>query len=376
MKFRIDAATFGSALGKCALLMPKRALHADWTMVRLDMSERSELRLTARGNEGQVVLRVPLGADAEQVLEGPLYFPIDRLLTAVKLMKRDDLTVSLNDNGSQVRFANGATTLNIPCMTMGFDLWSAETSPCFTMDKGDLTAALNRVVFAAATDEFRPAMTGVFVKGLGSACDVVATDGFRLARITLPIAFGELGEILMPSHVPSLLEKILTNGDVEVSTDDRVVRFATETEVLTHTMLSEKYVRYAAVIPTNNEAKCVVNRTELINAIALVKLFAPSDEKYPAVAVHLDGEAMQLTLVDAPEGGSGASTIPCQWGVFGNPAFDVGLNANYFSSILTRCVGEEVTLHFNKESGNVRPILITDDASTNVTSLLMPTKKK
>jgi DNA polymerase-3 subunit beta len=53
---------------------------------------------------------------------------------------------------------------------------------------GALRQAVSQVVFAAATDESRPVLTGVSAEFEGKMLTLAAADGFRLAVYKLPLA--------------------------------------------------------------------------------------------------------------------------------------------------------------------------------------------
>jgi DNA polymerase III sliding clamp (beta) subunit (PCNA family) len=101
----------------------------------------------------------------------------------------------------------------------------------------ELAAALTSVRYAAGIDPAHPALHGVLLDAAGGTLHVVATDRYRLAVATVPVAAGDDARVLLPVAVVDAVRALLTgaagaatvstDGDsVEVTVDGRSVRAA------------------------------------------------------------------------------------------------------------------------------------------------------
>jgi DNA polymerase III subunit beta len=58
----------------------------------------------------------------------------------------------------------------------------SDKKPLLKISKELLIKAVNRVAFAAATDDIKPVLTGILVEVSGESISFVGTDGLRLSR--------------------------------------------------------------------------------------------------------------------------------------------------------------------------------------------------
>jgi DNA polymerase-3 subunit beta len=79
------------------------------------------------------------------------------------------------------------------------------------LDAKGLRQAIAQTVFAAATDDSRPVLTGVNTKFEGNTLTLAASDGFRLSVFKLPLAdaVAEPVEIVIPSRALNELVRLL-----------------------------------------------------------------------------------------------------------------------------------------------------------------------
>ena len=57
----------------------------------------------------------------------------------------------------------------------------------FTLDADTFVATVDQCLVAVARHDPRPVLTGIYVKATGSAIEFVATDGFQLVEVTVPV---------------------------------------------------------------------------------------------------------------------------------------------------------------------------------------------
>ena len=79
------------------------------------------------------------------------------------------------------------------------------------LEPGALREAIEHVVFAAATDDSRPVLTGVHLKIAEDQLTLAAADGFRLAvyHVTTAEAPAETVEVIIPARALQELSRLL-----------------------------------------------------------------------------------------------------------------------------------------------------------------------
>ncbi len=84
-----------------------------------------------------------------------------------------------------------------------------------SVDKETLDKALGAVLFAAATDEGRPILTGVKIVGEGDEVRLVATDGYRLSVKRVTLAAQKLSGVIIPARALSEVVKLVLEDKEE-----------------------------------------------------------------------------------------------------------------------------------------------------------------
>ena len=92
---------------------------------------------------------------------------------------------------------------------------SVEDGVGITIDPKVLRSAIDQVVFAAATEDSRPVLTGVKIEAEESNVTFAAADGFRLAVHTASLAspVAEPTSFIIPSRTLRELERLLADQD-------------------------------------------------------------------------------------------------------------------------------------------------------------------
>ncbi|MBI5798853.1 MAG: hypothetical protein HZB10_02890, partial [Candidatus Yonathbacteria bacterium] len=146
--------------------------------------------------------------------EGGITLPARVLLEYIQLLPAETMTVStegtdvLIQSKSQKTKIRGTGVDDFPALPPITTQETAEVSV------GDLHAALTEVVFAAAQDENRVDISGMYASFTPGdpegQCTLAATDSYRLAERSITTAHGQKGEIvvIIPSRTAHELLRI------------------------------------------------------------------------------------------------------------------------------------------------------------------------
>ncbi|MCE3543708.1 DNA polymerase III subunit beta, partial [Escherichia coli] len=115
--------------------------------------------------------------------------------------------------------------------------------------------------FAISTEETRYYLNGIFLHvaddGSEPVLKAAATDGHRLARVTLPRPEGAAGmpDVIVPRKCVAELRKLLdeVDGSVGVSLSGTKIRFDLGNAILTSKLIDGTFPDYSRVIPTAND---------------------------------------------------------------------------------------------------------------------------
>jgi DNA polymerase-3 subunit beta len=205
----------------------------------------------------------------------------------------------------------------------------------FEIAAAALREIIDKTRFAISTEETRYYLNGIFIHVTDDASPVLkaaATDGHRLARITLPRPDGAEGmpDIIIPRKCVGELRKLLdeVDGTVEVSLSATKIRFGLGTAVLTSKLIDGTFPDYSRVIPTANDKLLVIDPVAFKSGVDRVSTIA--SEKTRAVKMGLERDKIVLS-VTSPENGTASEEVS---GDYAAAPFEIGFNAKYLIDIL------------------------------------------
>jgi DNA polymerase III subunit beta len=195
-----------------------------------------------------------------------------------------------------------------------------------------------------------------------------ATDGHRLARVTMPRPEGAEGmpDIIVPRKCVAEIRKLLdeAEGNVLIALSASKIRFTLPTgAVLTSKLIDGTFPDYSRVIPTGNDKLLKIDPKSFAAGVDRVSTIA--SEKTRAVKMALEKDKITLS-VTSPENGTAAEEVP---GDYGSDGFEIGFNAKYLMDILGQVEGDTVEVHLADAAA---PTLIRENDKASALYVLMP----
>jgi DNA polymerase-3 subunit beta len=240
----------------------------------------------------------------------------------------------------------------------------------FELPAETLKQIIDKTRFAISTEETRYYLNGIFWHVADDGQPVLkaaATDGHRLARVTLPRPDGAEGmpDIIIPRKCVAELRKLLDeiDGSVGVSLSSSKIRFDMGQALLTSKLIDGTFPDYSRVIPTGNDKILRIDPRSFEEGVDRVSTIAT--EKTRAVKMTLDRDKITLS-VTSPENGTAAEEVP---GDYAAQGFDIGFNSRYLLDILGQIEGDMVEVHLADASA---PTLIRENDKSPALYVLMP----
>ena len=238
-----------------------------------------------------------------------------------------------------------------------------------------LVNAINKTSFAAANDEMRPQMSGIFCDMTPESITFVATDAHKLVRYRrTDIHSDEAASFILPRKPIALVKSILGSNkeecEVNVQYNNTNVKFTFDNFVIICRLVDGKYPNYEAAIPKENPNKLTLDRTTFINVLRRVSLF--SNQSTYQVRLSINERDIKISAEDLEFSNDAHETIPCSYE--GDP-MEIGFNAKFLTEMLTNLDTEQVLMELSHPSraGILFPIN-NDEASKdeNILMLVMP----
>ena len=220
-----------------------------------------------------------------------------------------------------------------------------------------LRRALNQVVFAAATDDSRPVLTGVHVAIDGDEVRLAAADGFRLAVHTVQLSEpADERNAIVPARALGELTRLLAEVEEPVAmifnAANTQVQFDLGHAKLVAQLIQGTFPNYQQLIPGGHTTRTVVQLSEFGRETRIAQIFAR------------DGSGIvRLTATPGESGSPGRLVLAAR-------AEDVGTNEGEIDAVVE---GDEAQIAFNgRYLREVLDVLDSDRVAVETTSSSNP----
>ncbi|WP_066813199.1 DNA polymerase III subunit beta [Sphingomonas asaccharolytica] len=367
MKATIERATLLKGLSHVQSVVERRNTIPILSNVLIEATAEGSLKLMATDLDLQINESVPAAVDTPGA-------------TTVSAHTLFDIARKLPE-GSQVQLAAAEGKMTIVAGRARFQLGTlprddfpviaeGELPVQFELPAETLKQIIDKTRFAISTEETRYYLNGIFWHVADDGQPVLkaaATDGHRLARVTLPRPDGAEGmpDIIIPRKCVAELRKLLDeiDGSVGVSLSSSKIRFDMGQALLTSKLIDGTFPDYSRVIPTGNDKILRIDPRSFEEGVDRVSTIAT--EKTRAVKMTLDRDKITLS-VTSPENGTAAEEVP---GDYAAQGFDIGFNSRYLLDILGQIEGDMVEVHLADASA---PTLIRENDKSPALYVLMP----
>ncbi len=316
-----------------------------------------------------------IGAKIEE--EGEITVPARLLTEFVSTLPSDTISINLSPQTKTL----GLKCARFEARISGID--AKEFPPIPSVDDGVTTKveveavrqAINQVVFAAATEESRPVLTGVCTQFEGSTVTFAAADGFRLAVFKMPIKdkISQKSEVIIPSRTLAELSRLIGDQDeavtVTLNLNKSQILFRLKTTELVSQLVQGNFPNYSQLIPKSYNTRVMVNVADFLRATKTASIFArdgsgivrlvvtPGSEKNPgklAVSARSEEIGDNVGEIDATVEGAEAK---------------IAFNGKYLIDVLSVLHESQVALEITNPSS---PGLLKPVGAENYTHVVMP----
>src|SRR3990172_8532913 len=240
-------------------------------------SDGGRLRLSATNLE--ITMSCWIQANIEE--EGAITVPARLLGDFVNTLPNDRISLTVAPRSRQVRMACARNEASIG----GLD---ADDFPPAPVVKDGVTVqlaakglrqAVAQTVFAAATDDSRPVLTGVDAKFEGQLLTLAASDGFRLSVFKLPLdATVEATEIVVPARALSELGRLLADQEEAVTMRTNAAKtqvlFQLTNAELVAQLIQGTFPNFSQLIPASYTSRSVTDVGEFLRETRIASVFA------------------------------------------------------------------------------------------------------
>ncbi len=325
-------------------------------------TDQGRLKLVATNLE--IAISHWIGAKVEA--EGGTTVPARLLTEFVGSLPADTVDISLPARGQ---------TLTIKCARFearisGVD--AKEFPPIPQVEAGLVTSVevealrqgIGQVVFAAATEESRPVLTGVNAEFEGDVLTLAAADGFRLAVHRLPVttAVSQKTSVIIPARTLAELSRLLVDQEepveIIVNPGKSQVLFRLKNTELVSQLIQGTFPNYTQLIPQSYGTRAVVGVGDFLRATRTASIFARDGSGIVRLEISPGSEpAPGKMKISARSEEVGDDVGEIDAVVDGDEA-KIAFNGKYLSDVLNVMREAQVALEMTNSSspGVIKPV--------------------
>ena len=260
------------------------------------------------------------------------------------------------------------------------------------LETAGLTKMIDQVVFAAATDESRPTLTGVEVTFAQDRLSLAATDGYRLSVRSIEVdeAFTEDMSVVVPARHLGELGRIIVDADEERPVQVTVTqarnqilfrvwgtgaenRGAFHQVDLVSQLIADRFPDYRAIIPKSHNTRTVVGKEALLQATRVAQLFARDNANIVRLKIESgdDGVGNLHLSATSPEQGNSENEMDA---IVEGDELEIDFDVRFLIAVLSQIDEEQVVLETTQSNrpGTIRPIGMGDEEFLHVVMPMHP----
>ena len=229
---------------------------------------------------------------------------------------------------------------------------------------------INKTSFACSMQESRPLLTGVNLKIQGNVLECIATDSYRLSKVThtLDKLYEENINIVIPSRNINELVKILDlDEDLEIHVFSNKIIFRINNIIFQSSLLNGNYPNTDNSIAKEFKYIIKVDLKDLYNTLDRAALLTQSKEKN-IIDMEINNN-MLIIKASSIEMGKVEEKINVENQTNNN--IKISYSAKYMLEALKMFNKEKIYLLLN---GEISPIIIKEEDNEELIELILPMK--
>lgn len=346
------------------------------TGIKIDVTNEG-LHLTGSDADITIQTFIPFEENGEQIITiaetGSIVLQARMFNEIVRKLPTNDVQIEVSQ-GTQVHIRSGKSEFHV----VATDASEYPLLPELSADRqfsipGDLLKSIIReTVFAVATSESRPVLTGVNWQINDGELICVATDSHRLARRKTKLEQLPEGEhnVVIPGKSLNELNKILegSTNPVQIVLTSQQVLFKTEGVLFFSRLLEGNYPDTTRLIPEEYKTNVTINGKALLQAIDRASLLAREDRNNVVRFETLEGQIVEISS-NSPEIGKVEEEIPVT--ELEGEHLKISFSAKYMMEALKAIDGQDVVIQF---TGAMRPFILRSVHDDAILQLILPVR--
>lgn len=339
--------------------------------------ETEDSRLKVSATNLEMSITVWIGAKVEQA--GSITLPAKTFSELVNNLSPERVDMRLDASTHTVHVRCGIQSSNV----RGID--ADEFPPINHNEEADLylegktlREMIVQTAFAAAREQNRPILTGVYVQLEGNVLTMAAADGYRLAVRTAEIEenFSDRQDMVIPARAMSEVARIAEDDQevgISLPKQRNSVTVFMPNILISSQLLEGRFPDFASIIPRSYATSTVMYTSDLLTVCQRAEIFARDNANsanlHVKPAVNPGEPAEVLIAGKSAERGDSEGMLDAS---AEGEALDISFNIKYLIEVLRVIKEERVVFRSN---GPENPGVLRPENREDFTHVIMPMSK-
>ena len=328
--------------------------------------------LEVSASDQELTLRTVIKVDSPKE-EGSIAVPARHITDLLKVIPDQPVRIkTVSDASFECAWSNGQSSLPyFPADDYPEISNAGDDARTIVFPAAELLDGINGTVYAAADDEMRPALNGVFFDVEETSTTLVASDQHKLICFTATdVTSPEKTSFILHKKAASVLKSIISKEDetVEIIFDAKTIVFKFGQTMMVCRPVVGKFPKYRDVIPQNNSNILKIDRLQFLNTIRRVAVC--SNKATNSIKFDLKEGQLEITAQDLGFALSAYEKLQCE---YNGADLTIGFKSSFLVDILSNMDCETVVMKF-AEFNRAALIVPSEEeaAEVKVCGLIMP----
>jgi DNA polymerase III subunit beta len=221
-----------------------------------------------------------------------------------------------------------------------------EENAVYTIEQSAFRDMLQKITYAASTDETRYILNGALLSFKDEKLTIVATDGRRLAMVEQEVEFAEdaQADLVVPSKTINELIKTLNDeGTLHIRVSATQIAFDFDKILIVSKLIEGTYPNFNQVIPAQCEERVAIDRETILTAVRRVSLL--TDDQTASIKLCFGSNKLEL-ITNSPEVGEARETIPVK---YDGKEISIAFNPGFLMAPLRHLDSDEIFFELSDE---------------------------
>jgi DNA polymerase-3 subunit beta len=341
MKLNIKKNELLDGLQKVSSIIGNKSTLPVLSNVLLDAQSNS-LTLTTTDLEIRITIKIQTTVE----IPGTTTLPAKTFLSIIRSLPGNSIDLESDDtNHMSIRAGNSVyKLLGLPPLDFPLPM---EFTPIrsFSLKQSDLARTLERISYAASTDDSRKTLSGILFSLKENAFTAVATDGKRLALVERGADnfTGEDGQAIIPPKSAMEIQRVFSGGDGDalVEIGDSQALITAGGTILSTKLVEGSYPDYRKVIPTSFTRKVELPSEEFASALQRMSIVVSETSAYVQLTFNDNKIDMKAA---SNEVGEGSESVPIE---YTGPEIKVSFNPIFVLAPFKHLDADKTVLQMN-----------------------------